>query len=58
MFVNKVGAYPSETYFQVLSSTVGSWPYPQTLDWAGKAYQGQTLKLIAKIPKLRTEKVL
>jgi len=23
--------------FQVLHSRLGSWPYPQTLDWAGKA---------------------
>ncbi len=22
---------------------VGPWPYPQTLDLAGKAFQGQTL---------------
>ncbi len=29
--------------FQVLHSKVGSWPYPQTLDWAGKAYHGQTV---------------
>jgi hypothetical protein len=27
--------------FQVLHSRVGSWPYPQTLDYAGKACQGQ-----------------
>jgi hypothetical protein len=26
-------------------------PYPQALDWAGKAYQGQTLELIMKIKK-------
>ncbi len=25
---------------------VGSWPYPQTLDQAVNAYQGQTLYLI------------
>jgi hypothetical protein len=27
---------------KVLHSRVGSWPYPQTLDLAGKACQGQT----------------
>jgi len=27
-------------------------PYPQTLDYAGEACQGQTLELIAKIQKL------
>ncbi len=26
--------------FQVLHSRVGAWPYPQTLDWTGKACQG------------------
>jgi hypothetical protein len=31
---------------------VGSWPYPQTLDWNGKACWEQTLKLITKIHKL------
>ncbi len=41
-----VGSYPSEaTFFQVLISRVGSWPYPQTLCKAGEACQGQTLKL-------------
>jgi hypothetical protein len=34
------------------------WPYPQTLDLAGKACQGQTLYLITNIHKLRTKKVL
>jgi hypothetical protein len=24
-------------------SRVGSWPNPQTLRWAGEAFQGQTL---------------
>jgi hypothetical protein len=33
----------------VLPSRIGSWPCPQTLDWAGKACQGQTLKLNKKI---------
>ncbi len=40
----------------MLSCKVGSWPYPR--DKAGKACQGQTLKLIVKIRKLRTKKVL
>jgi hypothetical protein len=29
--------------FQVFHSRVGPWPCPQTLDYAGKARQGQTL---------------
>ncbi len=58
MFVTKVGAYPSGTYFQVLSSNVGYWPYPQTLDYAGKACQGQILKFITKIRKFGTENAL
>jgi hypothetical protein len=37
----------------VLHSSIKSWPYPQTLDKAGKACQGQTLYLITKISKLR-----
>jgi hypothetical protein len=37
--VSKAVVYLSEA----LHSRVGSWPYPQTLDWAGKASQGQTL---------------
>ncbi len=39
--------------FQVLHSRVGSLPYPQTLDQAGKACQEQTLYM--KIRKLRTK---
>ncbi len=39
--------------FQTLHSWVGSWPYPQTLDKAGKACQGQTLQLITNNGKLR-----
>ncbi len=35
------------------SSRVGTWPYPQTLDYTEKACQGQAIKLIAKIRKLR-----
>jgi hypothetical protein len=38
--------------FQLLHSRVGSLLYPQTLNWAGKAYQGETLKLITNIRKL------
>ncbi len=38
---------------QVLHSEVGPWPYPETLDLAGKACQGQTLELITKIRKLQ-----
>jgi hypothetical protein len=55
--VSKVGAYPSGTSFQVLSSRLGSWPYPQTLNWTWKACQGQTLYLITKVRRLWTEKV-
>ncbi len=36
---------------------VGSWPYPQTLDYAGKACQGQRLEFITKISKLQTKKI-
>jgi hypothetical protein len=36
-------------------SWVGSWPCPQTIDQAGKTWQGQTLKLITKIRKSRTK---
>jgi hypothetical protein len=42
IFAGKVGA------FQVLNSRVGIWPYPQTLDQAGKDCQGQTLQLIIR----------
>ena len=42
MFAGKAGAYPIEAPFG-RSTRVGSWPHPQTLDWAGKACQGQTL---------------
>jgi hypothetical protein len=31
---------------RILVHQVGSWPYQQTLDWAGKACQWQTIKLI------------
>ncbi len=39
--------------FQVLHFRVGTWPYPQTLGWAGLACQEQTLQLITKIRNLR-----
>ncbi len=38
MFAGKAGSL-----FQVLDSRVGPWPYPLTLDYAGKACRGQTL---------------
>jgi hypothetical protein len=43
MFASKPGDYLSEASFRL--SPIGSkvWPYPQTLDKAGKACQGQTL---------------
>jgi hypothetical protein len=41
MFTGKAGAYPSGA--PVLPPKVGPWPYPQTLDQAGKACQGQML---------------
>ncbi len=43
MVASKAAAYPSENTFQVFQSEVGSWPYPQTLDWAGKVCQGKSL---------------
>jgi hypothetical protein len=42
MLPSITGGYLSFT-FQVLHSSVGSWPHPQTLDKAGEACQGQTL---------------
>jgi hypothetical protein len=42
--------------FQVLHSRVGSRPHPQTLDEAGKACKGQTLKTITKNRIIRTKK--
>jgi len=35
MLVGKVGAYPNEEHY----TWVSSWPYPRTLDKAGKACQ-------------------
>jgi hypothetical protein len=58
MFAGKAIAYSREGTFQVLHSRVDPWPYPQTLDSAGRARQGQTLQLITKIRKLRPQKVL
>ncbi len=49
---------PCLSLFQVLQSRVFSWPYPQTLDYAGKACCGPTLKLIMNIRKLWPQKVL
>ncbi len=54
----KVRAYQSELSFRYSSNWEGSWPYPQTLDQAGKACQKQTFQLLTKIRKLRTKKVL
>ncbi len=42
VFVGKARNLPKWSPFQVLFSRVGSWPCPQTLDFAGKAFQGQT----------------
>jgi hypothetical protein len=42
-------AFPSKYYvceqgrFWVLHTRVGSWPCPETYNWAGEACQGQTL---------------
>ncbi len=63
MLTSKVWLYPqtlsqpslmfaSDT-FHLLHSRVGSWPYPQPLDQAGKACQGQTLQLKMNISKLQ-----
>jgi hypothetical protein len=35
----------------MLYSRIDSWPYPQTLDYTGKAYQGLRLYLITNISK-------
>jgi methionine synthase II (cobalamin-independent) len=43
MFADKARAYPSEPPFRYYTNIVGSWPYPQTLDKAEKAWQEQTL---------------
>ncbi len=40
----------------MLHSRIGSWPYPQTLDWGGKACQGQTPSLLLKGVTFRRKK--
>jgi hypothetical protein len=52
MFASKADLPEGSTIYE-LHSRAGSWPYPQTLDKAGKACQGQTLQFIANINKLR-----
>jgi hypothetical protein len=49
MFAAKARPYLSEAPW------VSSLPYPQTLDKAGKACQGQTLELIMNICKLQPQ---
>ncbi len=49
MFADKARAYPSEPTFRYSTNRAGSWPYPQTLDQAGKAYQDQTLSNLLRI---------
>jgi hypothetical protein len=56
VFADKARTYLSEPRFRYSTNIVGFWPYPQTLDLAGKACQKQTLQLITKIRKLRTKK--
>jgi hypothetical protein len=58
MFADKARANPSEPPFKYSTNRAGSWPYPQTLDKAGKACQEQTLFLTMKIRKLQKKKVL
>jgi hypothetical protein len=43
MFADKARAYPTEPAFTYSNNRAGSSPYPQTLDYAGKACQEQTL---------------
>jgi hypothetical protein len=52
MFASKVGT------FQVLLSSVSYWPYLQTLDLAGKAFQEQTHYLIGPFISYEENKVL
>jgi hypothetical protein len=55
MFEGKVGSLPLSRAHkgcptrEVLPSWVGSEPYSQTLDKAGKDFQGKTLQLIRAI---------
>ncbi len=58
MFVGEARSLPQNGAPERCFTRVGFWPYPETLDQAGKASQGQTLQLIVKICKLRTKKVL
>jgi len=53
MFAGKAGAYPSEApfTFQVLHSREGSLPHLQTLDKAGKTFQGKKSSLLRKSVK-------
>jgi len=47
MFAGKAEAYPSESSFRCsLHSMVGSWPYPQTLGYAGKGLAGTSTSLL------------
>ncbi len=43
---------PTQVNHLSVAPRVGSWPYPQTLDKEGKAYQGQTFQHLMKIRKL------
>jgi hypothetical protein len=40
MFAGKTRAYLRVAPFRMLHPRVGPWPYPQTLDWAGKTLPG------------------
>ncbi len=45
-----------EFFLPTCAHEIDPWSHPQTLDSAGKAFQGQTLKLITKTRKLQTKK--
>ncbi len=47
------GANPRLEHLKGATLRVGPQSFPQTLDLAGKACQGQTLQLTVKIRKLR-----
>jgi hypothetical protein len=51
---NALAYYGTELITSVIHHS--AWSCPQTLDYAGKAYQGQTLEFIMDIHKLRTKK--
>jgi len=53
----EVWSLPEWGILWVLHSRYYTWPYPQTLDLAGKVCQEQTLQLIMNICKLQAEKV-